>query len=128
MRVAGNGAESPRVLVERTAAGRRAEVLLTVGILANQVRGSVHMPGKGPRIDSATVERRPQTRVGFAGICQPSQVRREDRGVWVRRGVAGRVTDIVELVSGAPHLFGARRTDRPFARGTSRSRSSASAR
>ena len=81
VRVAGNGAESPCVLVERTAAGRRAEVLLTVGILANQVRSSVHVPGKGPRIDWATVERRPQTRLGFAGICQPSLVRREDRGV-----------------------------------------------
>ena len=75
--VSPNGAQSPGVRVEPTKPGRCAVVLLTVGILAHQVRGSIHTPGSGSVIDWATVERRPQTRLGQTGIYQPSLLGRQ---------------------------------------------------
>lgn len=85
VRGSGKEAESPYVLVERTKDGRCARVLLTVGILVNQVRGSLHTPGMGRVIDWASVERQPQIRSGLAAIYSPSLLGRTDQNGSSRR-------------------------------------------
>lgn len=58
--VADTGGESPSVLVERIRDGRRADLFMTVGILANMTRGAMHHPGTGARIDWTQARRSPQ--------------------------------------------------------------------
>ena len=85
VRVSGKEAASPYVLVERTKDGRCVLVLLTIGILVNQVRGSLHTPGMGHVIDWASVERQPQIRSGLAAIYSPSLLGRTDQNGSSRR-------------------------------------------
>jgi hypothetical protein len=58
--VASNGGESPSLVLERAYEGRSAEVFMTLGIFANMVRGSMHRPGLGVRIDWARARRSSQ--------------------------------------------------------------------
>jgi len=84
VRVSGKEAESPYVLVQRTK-DRCVLVVLTVGILVNQLRGSLRPPGMGRVIDWASVERQPQIRSGLAAIYSPSLLGRTDQNGSSRR-------------------------------------------
>src|SRR5258708_12618512 len=48
--VAQSGGESPFVIIDRIHDGQKAELFLTVGMLANLTRGAMHPPGSGPPI------------------------------------------------------------------------------
>jgi hypothetical protein len=64
------------VLIERIHDGRKAELFLTVGMLANLTRGAMHRPGSGPRIDWLQVPRRPLTGISRLGLQPPPRLLR----------------------------------------------------
>ena len=66
--VAENGGESPAVLVERVRAGVVAELLVTIGVLANMARGATHRRGAGTLIDWSQTVRRRYRDVGQSGL------------------------------------------------------------
>lgn len=74
--VSQSGAESPSVIVERNVLGKSTVTTLTVGIFFNHVRGAMHKPGTGARVDWSQVPRRPHGEVRGPGVLRPLLVGR----------------------------------------------------
>ena len=69
--VAENGGESLTVVVERVRAGQSAELLMTLGALANMTRGATFRRGRGTLIDWTRAERRRHADSGKMLVYRP---------------------------------------------------------
>jgi hypothetical protein len=85
--VAPSGGESPSVWVERTKDSPCLLLFMTVGILANLVRGAAHRPGPGARIDWAQIPRRTQESVHRPSDGEPASLKRRSlvQPIWNAR-------------------------------------------
>lgn len=84
--VAPSGGESPSVWVERTKASRLDLLFMTVGMLANIVRGAAHQPGTETRIDWAQVPRATQESIRVAMDKEAGRTRSLLQPIWNARG------------------------------------------